>query len=60
MNRQARQERQVKTEKSSVRMDEHKWEEQFKRSLPELEKLADEALSEIQAGKAEPLDPDLL
>jgi hypothetical protein len=39
---------------------ENRWDELFRASGDQLEKLADEALAEHRAGKTEPLDPDKL
>jgi len=39
---------------------EAKWADLFARSQGVLEKLADEALKEFEAGETEPLDPDTL
>ncbi len=40
--------------------DEQEWARQFARSQTALERMADEALGELGAGKTEPLDPDRL
>ncbi len=40
--------------------DEQEWARQFARSQSALERLADEGLAELAAGKTEPLDPDHL
>ena len=39
---------------------ERRWDTAFDRSHEELSRLAEEALEEYRAGKAEPLDPDKL
>jgi hypothetical protein len=39
---------------------ERRWQDAFARSADLLDKLADEALAERQAGKTAPLDPDAL
>jgi hypothetical protein len=39
---------------------EAKWDQLFKNSQPQLEKLGEKALEEYRAGRTEPLDPDNL